>query len=257
LIVVVASRFDASLRGLGEAWSGRSVRFLTSEDLSLPGWRYYGGGAAGAGRAVIGGHVVRADEITGVLTRTTGVWEGELIHIEAKDRAYVAAEMSAFLMAWLSALDCPVLNRPVPGSLAGPCWRPEQWATVAARAELRVRSDSRSVRLGHPESLRPTADGVTTVTVVGRRCISAAHETLTRQARRLADAAEIDLLSVHFSGADEDAWFVGADTFPSFASAEVMNAVAAYFDEPGPWSLRRRYKSLGSAAPQMPSMHRA
>ena len=108
-----------------------------------------------------------------------------------------------------------------------------------------------------PSPLRPTEDGVTTVTVVGRRCISAAHETLTRQARRLADAAEIDLLSVHFSGADEDAWFVGADTFPSFASAEVMNAVAAYFDEPGPWSLRRRYKSLGSAAPQMPSMHRA
>ena len=92
----------------------------------------------GDARAIIGGRSVVTVEITGVLTRLTHIWEQELVQIVAEDRRYVVAEMSAFLMSWLSALDCPVLNRPVPGCLSGPSWRPEQWAAAATRADMRV-----------------------------------------------------------------------------------------------------------------------
>jgi hypothetical protein len=68
---------------------------------------------------VADGDPIRADEVRGVFVRLPHVAEAELGAIASHDRAYVAAECQAFLYAMLSALRCPVFNRPTPNCLAG------------------------------------------------------------------------------------------------------------------------------------------
>jgi hypothetical protein len=239
VILIIANRFDLAARALVEDWQAHDVRLMTCEDLSVAGWRHYLGGSAGDGQAMIGGCSVAAAEVTGVLTRLTYIWEQELVHIVAEDRRYVAAEMSAFLMSWLSALDCPVLNRPVPGCLSGPCWRPEQWAAAAIRADMRVLPTYRRVHLEHGTSLEAAPFGPTAITVVGHRFFGDTDPALCAQARRLADIAQVDLVRIHFSGHEEGSYFAGADLFPPITTSDVRDAVFDYFREPNRWSMPR------------------
>jgi hypothetical protein len=153
------------------------------------------------------------------------VSEGDLAHITPHDRSYVAAEMTALLVSWLSGLKCPVLNRPTPLCLSGPNWGPEQWTHVAAQAGIRVRPVRRRVGPpGHvpPERLdrRPVS-----VTVVGNRCFGATTKTLAVRARRLADVAKVDLLAVRFSRPEEGSLFLGADPCPDVSTDEVADAI--------------------------------
>jgi hypothetical protein len=188
---------------------------------------------------MIGRCAVQAGEISGVLSRTPHIWQDELVYLAPGDRAYVAAEMSAFLVSWLSALECPVLNRPVPSSIAGPSWRPELWAALAAMAGMRVQPLRRSVRWGNEIPPQPAVLGPTSLTIVGSRCFGEAHPALQAQARRLADITQVDLAGVHFSSGDEDAYFAGVDLFPPIRDVDIAGAVLDYFDEPGCWSLLR------------------
>ncbi len=108
-----------------------TARTLSAEDLSQPGWRFYTD-APDKSVAVVGGTAIPCREITGVLIRRPYIIEAELAHIHSADRHYVAAEMSAFLFAWLVSLTCPMLNRPRDFYLLGPPWRQEQWMRAAA-----------------------------------------------------------------------------------------------------------------------------
>jgi hypothetical protein len=243
LILIVANQFDRASAELAQSWGSR-CRILSCRDLSVAGWRHCVGAAPGADRAMIGGCAVQAGEISGVLTRTSHIWQEELVYVAPADRAYVSAEMSSFLVSWLSALQCPVLNRPVPSSLAGPSWGPEQWAALAAVAGMRVQPLRRSVRWGTDVALRPPALGSTSLTIVGKRCFGEAHPALRTQARRLADFAQVDLAGVHFSSGDEDAHFAGVNLFPPIVDVDVAGAVLEYFGDPGRWSLLRPDRAL-------------
>src|SRR5712691_9521340 len=108
MLVVLASRSDESARAL-VAWAGHPVSLLTPADLSRAGWQYRSC-CRHVGTAVIHGQVVPVGEIDGVLTRLPSVSENDLTDIAAEDRAYAAVEMSAFLLAWLAGLRCPVVN---------------------------------------------------------------------------------------------------------------------------------------------------
>ena len=76
-------------------------------------------------------------ELQAVVTRRPAVVAEELAWIDPADRSYVAAEANAFLVAWLDAIPCRVVNRPTATSLAGPSWGPLQWAAAAGRAGVR------------------------------------------------------------------------------------------------------------------------
>lgn len=227
MLVVVASRHDEVAQALVSRWKASDARLLTCEDLSGAGWRY-GPGAPDLSTAVVGGRRVRCREITGVLTRLAGVPVSDLGHIASADRAYVAAEMTAFLMAWLSGLKCSVVNRPTPLCLSGPNWRPEQWTHAASALGIPARPVERHVARGSAE-VSPTdgASSLTTVTVVGNRCFGTENEVLRGQARSLAKAASVSLLSVRFS--DRDSVFLGADGYPDLSTDEIADAVVEYF----------------------------
>jgi len=229
VFVVVASRMDAMARTFARRYGARGVCLLTPADLSHPGWCYRPGDLDTA-MAVIGGQHIAVRDITGVVTRLPSVSEYEIDHIAAVDRAYVAAEMQAILLSWLTALRCPVLNRPTPPCLGGPAWCPAQWVKVAARLGMPVTTVHRHAMFsGKPATKRaPRPQGVT-VTIVGQRVIGTVDPVLACQARALATAAGVDLLAVRFSGREHGAAFVGAELWPNIAAAVVAHAVLDYF----------------------------
>lgn len=207
---------------------------LTAEDLSVAGWRYRVSDAC-ASIAMIGGQPVQQEKITGVLTRLEWIWESELLEIVENDRGYIAAEMSAFLVSWLSDLKCPILNRPSPGSLNGPAWGKERWNFAASKAGMRVNPIRRRASLApasngeHKEASQ--SESQVSVTVVGDQCIGDVHETLGQQARRLADLAKMDLLAVQFTNAEPDASFVAAGALADVENIAVAEAVLNYFNQ--------------------------
>jgi hypothetical protein len=231
VLVIIASRHDGVARRLAERWAAHEAALLTCEDLSAAGW-CHPVGAAGRSTAVVGGRVVAVEGISGVLTRRPYVVEQELGHIVPADRAYVASEMTAFLLSWLSSLECPVLNRPTPSGLSGPNWWPEQWAYAAARSGLPVRPVRRRAALADdaPAAADPPP---LTVTIVGERCIGPVDPALAAQARRFARAVGVDLLAVHFSGPEPGAEFLGADLWPDVTAPEIASAIFEYLSEGG------------------------
>jgi hypothetical protein len=238
--LVLAGRHDAAARALVERWGPARAALVTPADLSRPGWAHSVGRGGDGAAAVAGGRVLAADEIDGAVVRVAAVPAGELGHVRAEDRAYAAAEMTAFLLAWLDACPCPVVNRPTPGCLNGPPWREAQWAHAAAAVGLPVAAAGRGAageagaptgRDGAGEAGAPSGrDGAGEVvaTVVGERCLGEAHPRRADQARRLAARAGVDLLAVRFGGAGPDAPFLGADVWPDVADPAVADALDAW-----------------------------
>jgi hypothetical protein len=232
VIVILASRNDELAQSLITRWQPYDAVLLTCADLSVRGWRDSLGLAAST--AVVGGREIAQEEIRGVLTRVPGIFEQELLHIISADRAYVAAEMTAFLTSWLSRLACPILNRPTPTSLSGPYWRPEQWTAVAARLGIPVCPVQRHVALasaGAPMQYI-VEPGEVSVTIVGDRCFGSGNEEMMRHASRLAQAVKVNFLTVHFSSIASGALFLRANVWPDLSSDEIADAVIAYFHQP-------------------------
>lgn len=227
-ILVIASRGDAAAASFAAASGGR-VRVMTPADLSQPGWSLPVA-AAGPSMATIGGEQVPSIAIAGVVTRLAAVTEHDLLHIAAADRSYVAAEMTAFLLAWLVCLPCPVVNRPSAQCLSGPAWRREQWTLAAGRLGIPTVSIKRVANRAAPE--RDACDHVdaTEIVVVGRHHVGSADPVLVARAHALADAAGVDLLSVAFDDAGASARFVAASLWPDLAGRRVLDAVLRLMD---------------------------
>jgi hypothetical protein len=226
VLIIFASRFDRDAQSLADRWSAYDATLLTAEDLSVAGWRHYLD-SAGSSTAMIGGRAVETEKITAVLTRWPAIHEREITHVGPDDRSYVAAEMTAFLRSWLTQLKCPVVNRPTATTLFGPAWRPEQWVHVAASLGLRVRPVER--RTGSdPDPERASAHRPSrVVTVVGERYFGAVDPFLGQQARRLARAAGVDILAVHYDGPEQGAALLSADLMADLSTAEIADAVLA------------------------------
>jgi hypothetical protein len=179
--------------------------------------------------AVADGRKIPVSDIRGVLSRLPRVAENELNTIELADRGYVASEMSAFLSFWLSYLPCPVLNRPTPGSLNGPTWRWEQWASAAKRVGMEVLPQRRRLSLGTSaahERMNPTS----TVTIIGDEHVSDADQRLIDKSHKLAAATGTCFLDISFSGPNsDDARFLNISLYPDITRPEVIGALTRYF----------------------------
>jgi hypothetical protein len=224
MLVIVASRYDSEAQALASRWGDHDAHVLSCEDLSVAGWRNCLPDR-GVSAAVIGGRVISDGKITGVLTLLPCVMTQELLHIVPQDRAYVAAEMTAFLASWLYGLTSPVLNRPTPVCLMGPNWRQEQWVHAAAQIGIPVHPIYRRSGLNTAPSAEVAAVSPVTITVVGDRWFGEADGLLAKHARRLAITAGLDLLTVHFDGPEASARLLGADLRPDASSPEIADAI--------------------------------
>jgi hypothetical protein len=203
MIAIVASRRDAEAVALADAWR---ARLIDAADLCRPGWRF-DVAAPGDGTCVVAGEPVRVAELTGVLTRRPAVLAAELVEIAADDRDYAAAEIQAFLTAWLAALPCRVVNRPSARSLSGPAWTSAHWEAAARRAGL---AWDRHARGDHHD-----------VHACGDRCFGECAADELDAVRRLAREANVHLLAVRFVGDVA----VAASTMPPLRNAVVRAAL--------------------------------
>ena len=219
-LLIVASAGDEIARRLFSLWEDAGTRLLHPRDLSRPGWKYQPGQVE-TSVAVADGEPVPAQEISGVLVRLPGISEADLVEISPGERAYVAQEMNAFLVAWLSALKCPVLNRPSGVCLSGPNWRPEQWTYAATQAGVSVVPAQRHV----PVRADAPAPASSIVTVVGETPFGTKNRFLRDCARRVARAARVELLTVAFAGHGKDARFLSANPWPDISAPDLALAV--------------------------------
>jgi hypothetical protein len=222
VIAVLASSFDSHARRAVEQWGADRAALLTPADLSAPGWRHDPAGGM-RGTCVIDGRRLPVAGIMCVIVCLSTVVQDEVLAVRPSDRAFVAAEMSAFLLSWLSTLKCPVINRPTSTSLSGPGWRPEQWTHYAAKCGLRIRPALRRVPDDTTSVLACPSE--VTVTLVAEKSSEPIDETLMRGALRLAAIADVELLTLRFSGSGSDALFLGAHAVPDLSSEAVRELV--------------------------------
>ncbi|MFI9152424.1 hypothetical protein [Streptomyces sp. NPDC053367] len=247
MILVVASRRDAGARRLVRSW-GPEARLLTPDDLSSPGWSVRTEDPRSS-RAVVQGEVVTAGEITGVVTRLPAVTSQEVRRIHPDDRDYAASEMTAFLHYWLSALPCPVLNRPGPTGLCGPGWRSEQWSLTARRLGIPVRAVRREVPqyqgAASAQAGSHEAPGDRTrlqVTVIGGLCVGGDDHHLAEASRALAAAADVPLLTVFFEADGSQVRFVDAHPWTNAFDPRVTEALRDHLDRARSASERRSHR---------------
>lgn len=224
-VLILASAADATAFGLGARLDRDDVVVVTPRDLARDGWRYRPGTAEST-LALADGELSSRD-LAGVITRLPAVSELELAHIVEPDRSYVAAELAAFLTAWLTDLPCAVANRPSAACLFGPFHRQEQWIRAAARAGLRVRSVRRRIA---PGSLPwPDAGSTATVTVVGDRCFGDAGIEVQQAALALAASTGVTTLTATFTDAGPQGLLVAVSPWPRLELDEVADALLDHF----------------------------
>lgn len=196
--MILASEGDEIARMMVAAWAPRAV-LLTPRDLSAPGWRL-AVAEAGESRWACGGVARGEGSIAAVLSRLIQVDPLELHWIRPASRPFVAGEMTAFLLAWLEGLHCPVIDRPCPGCLCGRNWGWPHWAHLAGRLGIPV---------GKHE---PESADAQIVNVVGDAVIAHGPPTgiSTGWARRLAAAAGQELACFEFDAKDSGLTLVQA-----------------------------------------------
>ena len=226
MILIVASRVDEVAQRLLAELPQNSAQLLTPHDLSLPGWRVSGRTAADS-TCMAGGGKLESRAISGLVCLLPCIFERELVQIEPEDRAYVATEMTAFLIFWLSTLTCPKLNPPTPGCMSGPYWQTERWLFEAASVGLPIKKMGRSTHGILSQCQSP--EDCTTVTVVGRQCLGDIDPDLRRQARALASAVNVDLLEVSFTRDNAIFCISGANPFPELSQPGTAEAIWDFF----------------------------
>jgi hypothetical protein len=135
VIAVVGSVHDRVAASMVASWP--SAHLLSAEDLTSAGWVW--GSEGKPRRWVIDGQSVEDEDITGVFIRRSTVYPEELLSIHPDDRAYLAAEAHAFLIAVLASTQAIVVNPVGDGALGDEALRPERWIRLAAAANLNVR----------------------------------------------------------------------------------------------------------------------
>lgn len=227
IIVVLANRGENTALRLVTQWRRYHAQLMTPDDLSHKGWRFDPDNKSAA-MAVIDGKAIAVSEIGGVVMRMSHVDDRRLQRVASPHRATAATQMNAFLLAWLSSLDCPMLNRPSAQTLAGPGWSRETWRQRAASIGIPVKAATR--KLAYPSVSTVSADTFddhNTVTIIGKHHIGDVDTVLVQQARSLAKLAGVELISVSFNGPYAGASLVDVSLWPE-VTAQLADAMLAY-----------------------------
>lgn len=224
MFLILCSRSDHVAHAFAKRFAVQDVRTLTCEELSRPGWKLALRGVGHAGLdvelcAALGGEVVPGECLGGIISRLGSVTEHELGHIEAGDRAYVAAEMHAFLFAFLRALPCRKVNQPSPACLYGPNLRGSHWRRLARELGIPVLCESDVAANGSRES---------EIVVAGDRLIGTAADEVARWSRELALAAGVSCLYVRYRYCEDGVKLMGADPCPRLEMEEVGPALISW-----------------------------
>lgn len=186
----------------------------TPQSLAAVGWRYANGHPQSGG---VCGIPFDATAVRGVVSRLEGVGARDVTWIRPNDRDYAAQEITAFLLAWLSAMPAgAVISAPARGAMIG-------WSSLDARRV--VREARAQIRQAARRRRRPGRVEVNVVSGAAVEC-------------RSVFAPVTELLSAGLGAADLHAtyWVTPSTTkvdlgpWPDIACPSVRRAVLAAFD---------------------------
>ncbi|MEU4291327.1 hypothetical protein AB0E63_24130 [Kribbella sp. NPDC026596] len=219
--LVLAHSHDVAARELADRWGDDAV-LLTPAELSAERLLLHLD-TQGEARA----QVASRPEVTSVLTRLGGIGPADLVQVDAQDASYAAAELDAFLRAWLGAWPGPVVNRPSTTCLNGPGWRREQWAVAAAAVGLPVRPVHRHATPGGAPDSGPLESAARTwVTAIGDRWFGSGRADLGHKLCTLAESVGCVALEAMFI----DDVVAEISPWPNVAAPEVADTLALMMD---------------------------
>jgi hypothetical protein len=212
-VLVLAAEDDDPARMLAVRL-GESALAAGPQDLSRPGWTYARNPSLRTGVARHGRF--RADDLTAVISLISAIQPLSLSHIGPSDREYVAAEMTAFLRAWLTGLPCPVINPPTATCLSGPALTAHQWVAMCTR--LSIPTYPAQLTVPAIPNDRPTASACRVTVCRGTATATKpCHAVLLEHSRRLAAQVRAEWLTVTFDGHHEQAAVCHVETWPDLA----------------------------------------
>ncbi len=237
MLIVLASGHDASAASLVRRWRGHHARLLSPTDLSQPGWHWQPG-APSLSTLVLEGDVVPASSIRGCVSLLSAVSPAELRHIDPSDRDYIASEMTAFLLAWLSSLPGRLVNRPTPLCLTGPRLPIERWRMLASRVGLPLCASKRHVRsFANRQPAEASLDTagrtngalrIHSVPLVASRCLLDSvelPEQIVDGLQRLSTEVKAGLLTATLERSDDQWQFVSAAPTVDVTRPDVADAI--------------------------------
>jgi len=226
--LILAHGHDVSARALATRW-GSDTLLLTVGDLHEAQWSLELDRDGGA-RTELASPAGRPLPVEGVVNRLGVITPTDLRRVHPEDRQYAAAELTAFMLAWLDACPATVLNRPGAGSLNGPAWYPEQWAAAAVAVGLQVQGIRRQLAFaaaGAAAAPRPACGEVANARVVGDTCFGDVHPAVGERLCALSRLAGTPLLAATVDGHGPEARVRDLSVWPDLADPVVADAVAA------------------------------
>jgi hypothetical protein len=180
-----------------------------------------------ASTVTVAGRSLPVREIRAVVNALPAVLPGSLSVYEIEEREYQAAELHAWLSYFLSALRCPVINRPSALSLGGPVRGALGWLHLARAAGIPVAPLAVSSDDPGGAPARPAPGRVGVIWAPGME-----ERTLTEHyAGALARVSGVAFLEAWY---DEDGSgnvrFAGARSVPDLASEATRRALLAALD---------------------------
>jgi hypothetical protein len=175
-----------------------------------------------ASTLTVAGDRVAVGEISAVVNVLPAVVPAQLTCYDAAEREYQAAELHAWLAFLLSALECPVVNRPSSLSLTGPVLNPLGWMHRARAcglplAAMAVCSEEPTAPAPVPASRRVTVTWVRGM---------AARSTAERCTETLARSCDLVHLRAWYVVDDRgQARFAGARSLPDLACERTRAAL--------------------------------
>jgi len=176
------------------------------------------------------GQTISVFSIRGVINLLPAVYPDELVFYPPEEREYQASEFHALLTFFLSALACPVINRPTPSSLTGPYLNPIGWYNMAHQLDIPVSSVSLdSDAFVNPFTPRQS-ETVVEVSCLGGSVISRSHTIADDYTITLARAAKVEYLKVVYNdGGQEGLQIISAHAVPDIANARTRKALIDFF----------------------------
>jgi len=219
-IVILARAGNLPARALAAAWPDGGAQLLTPGDVLRAAWRW---------RLRPSGAITMAgpDYFTapaGVLCLLEAVTVVDLPGIAPADRAYAAAELNAFLLAWLYNLPCRRLNPPSLTALNGErhmlAWRAH--AREAGLALLPLEA-------ADPEAACTPPPGPAMAVTAIAGSIIGGNARAQQAVRRLAQSARLPMLQACLCETPHGLALHSASAQPDLASAAAAAALVKAF----------------------------
>jgi hypothetical protein len=231
MILVLASVVDEAARAFAQELARVTpASMLTCRDLAEQpiALRYPDFPAS---TLTVDGRTLAVGRIHGVINLLPAVFPDELFFYPPEERDYQAAEFHALLTFLLSALACPIVNRPTPAALSGPYASSIAWHHFAKRTRIPVASMELDTDSFNDFFPRPRTENIFEVSCLGGRIIENSATAADRITLDLARRANVEHLRAVYEDDAMGPRFVTASAVPNIGNAATRAALIGFFEQ--------------------------